>query len=532
MPYPPLPSPFGLGAPAISPFGIGKQPPGTVGMSTPNGTQYLPDSNGVKANAPGDGKPKSPVLPKAMVSKNQTTSQPQTTQGTQGSTGTYQGVPITGSNQSDIQAQMARIDAQGASQDAATINAQKEARFNAGQDVNTGQALTQRPAQQQNQPPAPVDQSYGGQIGSLLRNSQNTYSQGNANAQRYSQQADQLNQQLSQMRQNEASALAQNASNPIPLTFQQGREQILQNQYGAQENALSNQLLGNQNLYNSSLTGQGQGLTGQNEAAGLSKPTVENYGQTSFDPQTQQFGNGGGGQVQPNDPLYPALQQYAKLYASGQQGAIPSSITSNPVLNAQVLQMAQQQNPNFNYNTAVGQATAQQNNTATAGTAQIGTAASGYGSTSQAYNSLNAAFTAANTQAQTLQSILDRTQINSGNSTDWNTAINNLGGRFSSTDQAQFKTSMAELQNMYSALLSQGGTTPSGTEQQALSVLNPNSSAAAINASIYQLQNAAQARLSAAQGLANTYGNTLGIGGGDGGNGGGSISGFGWHGQR
>ncbi len=108
------------------------------------------------------------------------------------------------------------------------------------------------------------------------------------------------------------------------------------------------------------LSAQGQQQSGLASAAGLVQPQLGQYGQTYYNPQTGQASNGSSGGVSPNDPIYPALQQYAQMYATGQQAGIPGSITGNSVLNAQVLQMARAINPNFNINTVAGMASGQQ----------------------------------------------------------------------------------------------------------------------------------------------------------------------------
>lgn len=126
------------------------------------------------------------------------------------------------------------------------------------------------------------------------------------------------------------------------LDTQVGRAGLIQNNVGVQADALAKQ--------------GAAYLQGAQAAA----PQLGQYGQTYYNPTTGTTASGSGSAVSPTDPLYPVLQQYAKLYASGQQGAIPGSITSNPVLNAQVLAMAQQINPSFNYNNATGTAAGQQ----------------------------------------------------------------------------------------------------------------------------------------------------------------------------
>ena len=191
------------------------------------------------------------------------------------------------------------------------------------------------------------------------------------------------------------------------------------------------------------------------------------------------------------------------------------------------MQAAKQQNPSFDVNTALGQAASRQSNASTAGSTVLNTAAQGYQTTTQNYNQMTAVNSAAHTQATNLKNILDKTGINANDPTLFNKGLNTLQRNFSSTDYASFTTALAELQNMYGQLLQTGGGTPTGNEQQALNVLNANSSASAISAAIAQLEQASYAKLQAQYTQANNYLQQLNGGGGSGGGstGGGSTSG-------
>ena len=108
------------------------------------------------------------------------------------------------------------------------------------------------------------------------------------------------------------------------------------------------------NQENTQLTGNAQALTGENQAntaygtaGGLVSPSVAGYGQTVFNPATGQYTGGSSG-VSPSDPFYATMQQYAQMAANGQLGQVPSSITGNAVLNAQLNQMATAINPSYN----------------------------------------------------------------------------------------------------------------------------------------------------------------------------------------
>jgi hypothetical protein len=88
-------------------------------------------------------------------------------------------------------------------------------------------------------------------------------------------------------------------------------------------------------------TQQAQMISGLGSAAGFAQPQVTAVGQTSFDPLTGQFAGGVGG-IPPE-----VMQMYANMAVTGQYSAIPSIITSNPILAAQLNVAAKALNPNF-----------------------------------------------------------------------------------------------------------------------------------------------------------------------------------------
>lgn len=90
------------------------------------------------------------------------------------------------------------------------------------------------------------------------------------------------------------------------------------------------------------LTAEQQAQTGLTAAGGLTKPELGAYGQTYYSP----IGGGTIGQGQ-GGAFDSAMNTYIQMAANGQYGAIPSTITGNPVLNAEVIQGAQKANPSF-----------------------------------------------------------------------------------------------------------------------------------------------------------------------------------------
>lgn len=114
-------------------------------------------------------------------------------------------------------------------------------------------------------------------------------------------------QALLDSQMNEAQQLGLNASNPIPLEFQQGRAQVLQNQYGQQQQALSNAL-------QSATTTQGQQIGALQGAAGLAQP-VSQFGMLT-NPITGQPLNTG--------VFQSAVQQAVQLVQNGTPANDPS----------------------------------------------------------------------------------------------------------------------------------------------------------------------------------------------------------------
>lgn len=284
-------------------------------------------------------------------------------------------------------------------------------------------------------------------------------------------------------------------SQPIPLNFQQGREQALARQYASQLDAaqqsvvqaqqgIGYQLQGGQlqqsnltNAGNLGVAGQGQAQNALSAAAGYAQPQLGSIGQVPFNPLDQ--GQGAVlGSTQPGG-LNAAGNLLGQFQGAQATGAAPGQ--------------------------------AQASNIQTSGTTPTNTAAAGYSTAAQAYTNMQGINTSAEGQIKQVQDVLNSTGLNQG-VPDYNKAINTLFGRLGSTGVTQLTTAVTELQNMYSQLLSSGGTTPSGSEAQALQLLSPNSSAAQIAASIQQLQAAAQNRLTGQYGQLQTYYNNLNSG--------------------
>jgi hypothetical protein len=239
----------------------------------------------------------------------------------------------------------------------------------------------------------------------------------------------------------------------------------------------------------------------------LAMPSPAQYGQTVFDPTTGGFS---GGNLDPQQQAGNLAQQvmsgqmtYDQALASlGYAGQAGTNFLNNAITGAggNPLQL-QAQNA------------AQQANIATQGTAGTEIARQGLQQMTQQYVDTTTAAEFAHQQANAVSNILEQTGLNNISSTDYNKALNQLKGRFSDVNFAALNTALTEAQVAYTNLLSTGGGTPSGREAQAIGTLNINQSAAAINASIQELENAVSRRLQAQYGALQQYNQNLGTGG-------------------
>lgn len=166
--------------------------------------------------------------------------------------------------------------------------------------------------------PTPTPQSPAPQVGSTTQNAQNVLNTGQQTPQEQQTFQGLLSQAATnspeitaayQKQQDLQNAYAKQQSaiqgNPIPLEFQQGRGQILANQYGTQLSAAQTgiqQALAQKGLLiqastaanNAAQTQAGRAQSGANNVLGASLNQPSNYGIPSFNPLTGQFSNNGG----------------------------------------------------------------------------------------------------------------------------------------------------------------------------------------------------------------------------------------------
>jgi hypothetical protein len=475
--------------------------------------------------------PASSVIAKAPVSNYASATIPSTASSSPGS---YKGTPIVAGTQQSIQQQMAAIDA----------------KAQATPTAPTAPTAPVAPVA----PTPPAAPSTGNQyIGQLA----DTASAGNQAAQGYTQQTANYgagNIPIAQQAQGIANNYGQQIANvggqgarfesgqlttgTSPVA--EGNAAVTAQTTAAQQQALATG-------ESAALQGIGYQLTGQNQAASAAN---EAAGQAYVGQDLQQTGIQQAGSLA--QPQLGAIGQVPYLPGSGQQGAVLGSDAPGGLAGAAALQGG--------YNGALAEAAAQGTGTAqgiqalaaapgvgsaagtqalaaaqgtgqatgieaqaaapgqtaasnyqTTGTAQAGSASSGFNSANQTYQTMSGASNFFDTQAATLQSVLASSGLNQG-SPYLTSKINSLSSQLGSAKVAALTAAVSETQTAYNALLSSSGQTPTASEEQSLSVLNPNSTPAQISAAIGQLQTAAYNKLNAQYGVVSNYYGQLGQG--------------------
>lgn len=329
--------------------------------------------------------------------------------------------------------------------------------------------------------------------------------------------ANAYNDALQQSRTNEAHGLANNALNPIPLEFQQGRAQVLQSQYGQEQSALGAAYQGASNLQNAANTQQGlqqtglanaagaygtlqglataqqgQQLNGLGSAAGLAQPVQVPYSNQLINPATGQSVTGNSvGQLPPD--AQNTVNTLAQQVRSG-------SMTINDALSrlsgygqAGVNSLTAALGPGFNTN-----------------------ASNASGATTATGQQLQTAATAAN-------SALDKLESDFGNLSWWQSigipitndiaqSIGNAyGDRNVGTYQSTLHDARAQLQGVLTA---SGASTPTGAEDMARQYLPDGMTPQQLAAKIAAAKALIQQKVSAFTQSGNQSGSSTGTGSG------------------
>lgn len=187
------------------------------------------------------------------------------------------------------------------------------------------------------------------------------------------------------------------------------------------------------------------------------------------------------------------LQTYAQLLASGQGSAIPGSVTGNTALMAQLYQMAKQIDPNFNFNVAAGQGSAQSAITNTQ---------------TQQVASWKSAQQIAQGLTGQLQPLLS--QVNPSQLSFVNGVIQAAANQAGNPTYQQTANLLTEIANTYAQVLTPpNGTVTDGVRSAATGMLNGLASGQSIAQVIAGLDAQAQAKIGAAS-TATTLGSLTG----------------------
>ncbi len=423
---------------------------GATGI-TPNQTSQAMSTALTSSNMPLGLKPKSPAtnikpqptnLPPNQIDKSQTISTGTgSNMGTTGNMGNMGGVDNTAAIQSQLQSAQTQLGGlQNQLKQAQSLGYQPNQQINMGAG---GQVL----------PPNTSQAGLISQLGGIAGNQSPQYQQAQ-------QQYLDASQKLAALRASEAQQEANIGASGTNLAEAGGEQGLLQSLFAAKQAALTGEMTAAQTSAQAATGQQQTQQQGLGSAAGLLAPTLGSYGQAQYSPLGGLVGGGTGAGVSPSDPFYQTMQTYAQQLASGQSASIPSSVSGNPVLQAQLIQMAQQINPKFNYNAALGVGAAQQSNVQTAGTA-------GVTANQQVFNQAYSTYTQLQNTVQNVDqfgSLLtsgmtsaDGTTINPTDAKFANQTLSAIRGQLSVPEQATYDTTLAALRGKISGLLSVGG---------------------------------------------------------------------------
>lgn len=269
----------------------------------------------------------------------------------------------------------------------------------------------------------------------------------------------------------------------LDIGYGPGAAQNLQNVFTSRINAAETGL-------QNSLTAQGQQVTALGTAGNLAAPQLSQYGQTYYNPVTGQTtgGSGTAGTTQvigQNDPIYPALQQYAQARATGQETLIPSSFSGNPALNAQITSMAQQINPSYNSNTV---------------SSVVNASGANYGQASTQYNNINQQLNNIGGLGDLTVSVGNQGGINPFKLQGLNKPISWFRTQLSQPDQLKFNSSIVALAGAMSQLLADSsGNIPTQTTNDIQGLLSGSIPMSSLAAMLQQAESEGKIKLGSAQ---------------------------------
>lgn len=264
-----------------------------------------------------------------------------------------------------------------------------------------------------------------------------------------------------------AQKLAETRADDIPLEFNQGRAQVLQQAAAEKEKAL-------QTGVSNALTEQQQKLTALGTLGNQVAPQLGQYGQTFYTPGANMFsGSGAGGAFDPVADTPRLAQQVANGQMTIDQAN--SLIGNNPSLLRGLNEAVTRINPNFNFTQSAASASTQ------AQGQQLQTAAH---ATVQALDSL-----------QTLYNNLPGVQT--GGIPATNSIANWIASHLGSSALTQYNQTLHDARaQLQGVLTASGGATPTGAESMALTYLPDNMTPAQFSSAVANIKNLVQQKVS------------------------------------
>lgn len=303
--------------------------------------------------------------------------------------------------------------------------------------------------------------------------------------------------------QSTADKIAAIKSTPIPLEFQQGRAQAVQEASQIKEAAL-------EQAVTNSLTSRGQTLDAIKNAATLASPQLSGYGQTFYNPLTGgNTDSNNGSALNPINNIQSIAQQVIRGQISPQQAyALGGSVQNfEGALNQAILSI----DPNFNVANAQGQFNARQSNTQTMETAPVDTAAGAYSKNYPVYLQTQAQLRNVDEIGNLLLKTAQGGAINPLAPQFANQTIANFRSQLSSPDQAKFNSTLAAFQGAASQLLSEGsGQIPTDVSKNIAAISNGSLSLGALRAMVEQAKLEGNIKLQTAASIVNQPGSTIG----------------------
>ena len=272
--------------------------------------------------------------------------------------------------------------------------------------------------------------------------------------------------------------------NPIPLEFQQGREQVLQNQYAAGLPYYQAEL-------GAAVNTQGQQFNALGNAVNAAAPTLGSYGQAQYSPLGGTIGGGtnNGGSLNPLNNVQSIAQQIISGHLSPSQGYAMGGNVPNfqGVLNQEL----QKQQPGFDAAKAEGSFAGKQQSATTIGTA----GATSISDLTQQGSQIQSVFNGAEANFKLLVDTAKQGGVNDTSVPILNTIQQNVSkGLTSNAAVVDFQNTIATVRSQYAQILG-GGQSTVDSNQRAAQAIPDNISLGALQSLEQQLHSEATNRI-------------------------------------